>query len=100
MEQMDTLQKSGICQIHWLPHHAWNVACKQQKNYKRKILSFVWMVKKMVQKMGCLLELSSDARKYVVDKERIMEPLGSGKMLNDKIQILHCKHQSWMLGSI
>ena len=29
----------------------------------------------MVQKMGCLLELSSDARKYVVIEDRLMEPL-------------------------
>ena len=55
----------------------------------------------MVQKMGCLIELSSDAMKYVVIEERLMEPLRrSGRCEKDKIRILHCKHQSWMLGSI
>ena len=41
-----------------------------------------------------LVELLSDAVKYIVIEERLFEPLSrSRKMRKDKIRILHCKQQ-------
>ena len=38
------------------------------------------------------LDLSSDAVKYLFIEQRLMEPLRK-KWKDDKIRILHCKHQ-------
>ena len=59
--------------IHRLPHLAWNVGCKLQKNHKNKIFlcGYVIDIKKWFKRLGIedLLELSSDACKmYLLRK--------------------------------
>ena len=55
---------------HRLPRLVWKVGCKLQKNQNSKILSYGWVVdiKKWFKTWDVkdLLELSSDAMKYVV----------------------------------
>ena len=69
--------------------------------HKSKLLSSCWVVdiKKWFKRwdMEDLLKLSSDATKYLVIEERLMDPLRKKWKEKDKIRILHCKHQSWML---
>ena len=64
---------------HRLPHLAWNIGFKLQKNHKSKILSSGWVVdiKKWFKRWDVedLQELSSDAMKFVVIEERLMDPL-------------------------
>ena len=64
---------------HRLPHLAWNVGCKLQKNLKRKILSSDWVVhiRKWFWRWGVddLLELLDDATHYIMYEERLVESL-------------------------
>ena len=64
---------------HRLPHLAWNVGCKLQKNNKSKILSSGWVVeiRKRFKRWGVddLLELLGDAMHYVMIEERLVESL-------------------------
>ena len=79
MKSIDTLDHFFMITTSCL-----DVGCKLQKNHKSRILSFGWVVdiKKWfkIWDVEDLLELSSDAMKYVAIEERLMKPLRSGKM--------------------
>ena len=61
---------------HRLPHLAWNVGCKLQKNHKSKIILSGWVVdiRKWFRRWGVdgLLEFSGNAMHYVKKIENLL----------------------------